>query len=694
MRMFKKILFFFFFVCLCPFFVLPQPKAEQKIPQHYKKWLEEEVVYIITSKERDVFEQLQTDREREIFIEAFWKQRDPTQGTPQNEFREEHYKRIRYANEYFGRGTPRPGWKTDQGRIYIILGPALNIEDFTNINGVYPIQIWAYEGEPNYGLPASFNIIFFKKHGVGEYVLYSPVSDGPESLIADWGTGMTADIMSNSRNQQSAYQQLINLAPNLAYQTLSLIPGERVMQGTVSLASMRLMGDVYAYPLKKVEDEYADALLKYKDIIDVDYSANYIASDAALQIIKDETGFYMVHYSIEPKRISMESYGDTFSTNFELDGRVTDLNGNTVYQFSRQFPLSFSAEEMDDLYAKSLAIQDLFPLIPGDYKFDFLLKNTVSKQFTTFGANITIPEENALPAITAPLLAYRLESGTSNDPELLPFKTKSGQLLIPARKTFAKKEDLIVFFQVLGISPDLRAAGQIKYEIFRRDKPFRNQTKKIDESGAGQDFIEIFPLQDFPPDYYKIKVSLLDSQGSVLLTQDETFEITTAPDLSRPIIVSKIQPGFDTSEFDCEVGMQLINLGRVNEALYYLEKAYTANPAQLKYSLALSQVLFIEQQYQRIIDVLTPFKEEKATDLVLYFLGKSVHSLGQFDEAITYYGDYLSRFGLNLEILNLLGTAYYQKGNTAEALRTWQRSLEINPDQENIKKLVQSLQKK
>ena len=694
MRIFKKILSFILLLWVLPIFMFSQTRAEQKMPEHYQKWLEEEVVYIITSRERDVFEKLQTDREREIFIEAFWKQRDPTPGTPQNEFREEHYQRIRYASEYFSRGTPRPGWRTDRGRIYIILGPPQNIEEHANINGVYPIQIWAYEGEPKYGLPAAFNIIFFKKHGVGEYVLYSPVSDGPESLIADWGTGMTADIMSNSRNQQNAYQQLVKLAPNLAYQTLSLIPGERVMQGTVSLASMRLMGDVYAYPLKKVEDEYADALLKYKDIIDVDYSANYIASDAALQIIKDDTGFYMVHYSIEPKRISMESYAETFSTNFELDGRVTDLNGNTVYQFSRQFPLSFSAEEMDDLYAKSLAIQDLFPLIPGDYKFDFLLKNTVSKQFTTFGANITIPEENALPAITAPLLAYRLEGGTSTGPEVLPFKTKSGQLLIPARNTFARKENLIVFFQILGLSPELQNSAQVKYEIFRRDTLFFDRTKKIDAFGAGQDFLEVFPLRDFPPDYYKINVSLLDSQGAVLLAQDENFEITTAPDLSRPIIVSKIQPGFDTSEFDCEVGMQLINLGRINEALYYLEKAYAANPAQLKYSLALSQALFIDQQYQRIKDILIPFEEEKETDLVLYFLGKSVHSLGQFDEAIIFYGDYLSRFGLNLEILNLLGTAYYQKGNTAEALRTWQRSLEVNPDQENIHKLVQSLKKK
>jgi GWxTD domain-containing protein len=131
--------------------------------EHYRNWLEEEVIYIITAKERDVFQKLQTDKEREIFIEAFWKQRDPTLGTPRNEFREEFYQRRKYANEFYGRGTPLPGWKTEQGRIYIILGPPLNIEDHTNINGVYPVQIWSYAGDPNYGLPVGFNIIFFKR---------------------------------------------------------------------------------------------------------------------------------------------------------------------------------------------------------------------------------------------------------------------------------------------------------------------------------------------------------------------------------------------------------------------------------------------------------------------------------------------------------------------------------------------------
>ena len=675
---------------LCLPVISGQKKPELKMPEQYRLWLEEEVVYIITPKEREVFLKLETDRERDIFTEAFWRQRDPTPGTPQNEFKEEHYKRLAYADQYYGRGTSRPGWMTDMGRVYIILGPPQNIEDHSGINDVYPTQIWFYMGDPSYGLPTGFHIIFFKKHGTGEYVLYSPAADGPQGLIADWGVNLTSDVM----DERAAYKELQRLAPNLAYQTLSLVSGERVLPGTVSLASTRLIGDVFSYPQKKVEDKYAEALLKYKDVIEVDYSANYIASDSSLHVIKDETGHFMVHYSIEPKKISVDSYGDKYSTNYELDGRISDTNGNTIFQFMKEFPLSFSGPELQDLGAKSLAIQDLFPLVTGTYKLDLLLKNTVSKEFTTFEGTIKIPEDSALPAMTPLVLGYRLEKNASPAAEFIPFRVKEGQLLTPARKTFTQKENLVVFFQVLGLPPELQSAGQLKYAVLRKEAPFLSQLKKIGEYQNAPDFLEVFPLQEFPPDYYKIKVSVLDSRGAELLAQDEDFEIAAVPSISRPLVVSKVMPASGAEEYDYEVGLQLLNLKRNKDALIFLEKVYAKNPSQLKYALGLSQCLFIEGQYQRIKDILSPLRGEKATDLVIYFLGKSAHSLGQLDEAIADYTDYLSRFGLNLEILNLLGTAHYQKGNAAEALRAWQRSLQINPNQENIKKLVRSIEEK
>jgi hypothetical protein len=402
----------------------------------------------------------------------------------------------------------------------------------------------------------------------------------------------------------------------------------------------------------------------------------------------------MVHYSIEPKKISVDSYGDKYSTNYELDGRVSDTNGNTIFQYMKEFPLSFSGPELQDLGAKSLAIQDLFPLVAGTYKFDLLLKNTVSKEFTTFEGTITIPEETALPAITPLVLGYRLEKSASPAAEFIPFRIKDGQLLTPARKTFTQRENLVVFFQVLGLPPELRSAGQLKYAVLRKEAPFLSHLKKISEYQNAPDFLEVFPLREFPPDYYKIKVSVQDSRGTEFLAQDEDFEITAAPSVGRSLVVSKVMPASGAEEYDYEVGLQLLNLKRSKDALVFLEKAYAKDPAQLKFALGLSQCLFIEGQYQRIKDILSPLRGEKATDLILYFLGKSAHSLGQLDEAIADYSDYLSRFGLNLEILNLLGTAHFQKGNAAEALRAWQRSLQINPNQENIKKLVRSIEEK
>lgn len=97
-------------------------KKIPKMPKKYKKWLKEEVVYIITPKEEKAFKQLETDKQRDLFVEELWRQRDPTPGIPRNEFRDEHYRRIDYANKWFGKGTAKPGWKTERGRIYIILG--------------------------------------------------------------------------------------------------------------------------------------------------------------------------------------------------------------------------------------------------------------------------------------------------------------------------------------------------------------------------------------------------------------------------------------------------------------------------------------------------------------------------------------------------------------------------------------------
>ena len=132
-----------------------EQQAQAKVPEPYRKWLNEDAAYIITDQERAEFKALQADAQRESFIDQFWQRRDPTPGTPENEFKQEHYRRIAYVNEHFASFVP--GWKTDRGRIYITYGPPDEIEDHS-AGGFYqrppaegggetttvPFQQWRY----------------------------------------------------------------------------------------------------------------------------------------------------------------------------------------------------------------------------------------------------------------------------------------------------------------------------------------------------------------------------------------------------------------------------------------------------------------------------------------------------------------------------------------------------------------------
>src|ERR1700678_2137252 len=133
-----------------------EDKLRKELETPYRKWLNEDVSYIITDEERQAFKRLNTDDEREQFIEQFWLRRDPTPDTEENEFKEEHYRRIAYANEHYASGIP--GWKADRGRIYITFGPPDEIEDHSS-GGFYerppeegggetstvPFQQWRYK---------------------------------------------------------------------------------------------------------------------------------------------------------------------------------------------------------------------------------------------------------------------------------------------------------------------------------------------------------------------------------------------------------------------------------------------------------------------------------------------------------------------------------------------------------------------
>ncbi len=119
-----------------------QEEVLQQIPEEHRKWLEEEVRYITTDQERDLFLALQTLEERELFIAAFWAKRDPNASTSENEFKDEHYRRLDYANKFLGRESFVPGWRTDRGRYHIILGEPQSIQRFVGYSQLKEAELW------------------------------------------------------------------------------------------------------------------------------------------------------------------------------------------------------------------------------------------------------------------------------------------------------------------------------------------------------------------------------------------------------------------------------------------------------------------------------------------------------------------------------------------------------------------------
>ena len=138
---------------IAPTVGLAQKALLEKLTDEHRVWVEEEVRYIITEQERDLFLTLDTLDERSRFIDAFWRKRDPNLATPANEFRTEHYERLAYANEFLGRESFTPGWRTDQGKYYIILGKPRTIQRFYGQNELKEAELWFYQGQEGSGNP-------------------------------------------------------------------------------------------------------------------------------------------------------------------------------------------------------------------------------------------------------------------------------------------------------------------------------------------------------------------------------------------------------------------------------------------------------------------------------------------------------------------------------------------------------------
>ena len=667
------------------------PKIKEKdLPKKYQDFLDL-VAYIILPEEKEVFLQLTTNRDRDLFIESFWKQRDPTPGTPQNEFKEEHIRRFNYANKFFKRNSPRAGWKTDMGRFYIILGPPTSIERFEGTLGIYPTQVWYYYGDPAKGLPTHFALVFFQRGGAGEYRLYDPLSDGPGALLVN-SHGIAPE------DYETFYEKIRELAPTLADVSLTRIPGDFPYNYQPSPRNTILLADILKSPKKNINPSYATHFLEYKGLVSTEYMTNYVESIGAVAVIDDPImGVPFVHFSVSPKKISLDYYEpkDQYFCNFTLNASLRQ-GDKILLQYQRNFPFYFDPEQLPRIRGNGLAIEDSFPGIEGEYKLIVLLQNSIGKEFCVYEENIVIPPFSSSPRLSPPLLAYKTQ--TYEQEIHIPFKILQEKYIIDPANTFSAQDTIWMVTQVSGLNQELWTQGKIKviinglkgkeafqksYNIFLNAYPFRRSI-----------FVsQVIEASEFPPDYYAASIQLVDQNDRILAKTKANFIVSPMKAISHPITHSKALPATRNFLYFFMQAQAYEKVGILDKAQAAYQRGFSLNPNYLEGIVFYANFLNKTQRFDECLDILSRLKEEERFRFQYHLLrGQALMGKGLYGEAIRELEEGNQIYNSDQSLLNSLGYCYYQSGQLEKALEVLQASLKLNPKQNDIQSLVNEIE--
>ena len=668
-----------------------QTLREKNLPAKYQEWLKL-TSYIVLPKEKDVFMQLTTDRDRDIFIESFWKQRDPTPGTPRNEFRDEHIKRFNYANAYYRRGTPREGWMTDMGRIYIILGPASSDERFESTAGIYPCHVWYYYGDRTKGLPTYFALVFFQRGGSGEFKLYNPSADGPMSLLID---AKGIDIS----NYRAQYERIKELAPTLANVAVSMIPGQYPYNFQPSLQSNVILADIFESPKKDISPSYATHFLDYRGIVSTEYLTNYIESAAFVALAKDPIlNLNLCHLLIAPKHISVDYFQpkDQYFCNFKLDVSLRQAE-KIIYQYSKDFPFYFPPDRLENVRANGIAILDVFPVVEGQYELTVLLQNSVGKEFTVYVKVIDMPAPSGSPRILSPVLGYSLQSFPSESQT--PFKFMDKQMQVDPSNTFALKDNLALFFNLTDLSEDVWREGQVEILItgLKENNPLRTSLSLKTRDFPFNRVIGIFQalaVQTLVPDYYELRLRLKDRTGAIIGEASSHFIVSPQEALPRAVTLSKSFSLANLFLYYNILADQYDRVGEVEKAEAYFGKALALAPGYKQGIVAYADFLLKRGKFDRVLEIVERFGGDDSLRFD-YFLakGRALEGKREYGAAIENLLEGNKIYNSDTRLLNSLGRCYYRTGQRKDALAALNASLRLDPEQKDIKELLARVEK-
>jgi len=677
-----------------------KPKTEKKRPVADVKGLDpvyqdflKLVTYIISPKEKEVFLELPDNRDRDIFIEDFWKIRDPTPGTPANEYKEEIIKRFEHANKYFAAG--RPGWMTDRGRIWIILGEPVSYDRYPGKSGIIPCEVWYYYTDGTKNLPTYFGLIFYQKRGAGEYKLYDPLVDGPKSLLEPMASMRQID----PDDYETIHETIQNLAPALANMAISLIPGESGYGFQPTSRSTELIAGITESPYKGLSPTYATHFFDYRGLVSTEYMTNYIENDGLATVIRDPgLDLPFVHFSVVPQKLSVDYYEDKdqYYCNFKIDVSLR-RDEAVVFQYSKEFPLYFAASDMERVRQNGIALEDAFPVSEGQYKLTVLVQNAVAKEFTVMERSLSVPKAGGPPSLNGPFLGYKLRTFPSD--VLIPFKTADRKLVVDPKMGFGAGDEIDVMLSVVDLSRDLWQSGEVELSLKGLSKTpiVRTYTLHLAESPYNK-VLSLTPslgTSDLVPDYYELSARLVGPDKKVLDEKSAQFVISGEKAVAHPIANSK---GFSlANEFYIyyQLARQYDKMNINDQAEANFARGFAKNPGYKEGVSEYARFLLKVRKFDEALTVVEGLQDvEKGR--YDYFLIKGLASMGKGDHAAA-VNDLLAAnkiYNSDTTLLNALGSCFLKLGQQEQALNAFQASLKVNEAQPDIKKIVEGLLKK
>ena len=506
-----------------------QKALRQEMETPYKKWLSEEVPYIITNEERAAFKKLSTDDEREAFIENFWERRNPNPGSPENEFKEEYYRRIAYANEHYASGIP--GWKTDRGRIYIMYGPADEIDSHPSggeyerpasegggNTSTYPFEDWRYRYID--GIGNNIVLEFVDTTMTGEYHLTMDPGE-KDALLHVPGAGLTLAEQMGQAHGASKQDRFTNSNNNTLGAPLGGQPPESMNEFT----RLALYSKIFQPPPVKFKD--------LKAVVTSRLTADLLPFDARTDFIRvtDETVLTPITVQVHNNDLQFQNKDGVMHGVLDIYCEITSLGGHIVNTFEKSLVLDVPQHEFQQYESHRSVYQQTVPLKPGRYKLSLVLKDDLNGHMGSEELGIIVPDFEDKLSNSSLILADQIAPIPTSQVGSGPFVIGGTKVRPSVNNIFTRDQRLGIYMQVYNLGIDDKThkpSLDVRYRIDKDGKPLLNQPEDpANLKKASQQFtvIKSLGLQSLVPGKYTVHIDITDNIKKQSLSPSATFEL-------------------------------------------------------------------------------------------------------------------------------------------------------------------------